>query len=141
MRDSRADEAQIVSYDPAKGYATGVHELTVAPASLKAGEPLTVIATYWALAPDAAETFGMYRYAGLALDDLYVKGFNFNPEPFNFTEGGGEYRTTMTIYVPPNVSPGTYTVQWSSKVSRPQATSKSRSRSLADRSGATDDSW
>lgn len=100
------------SYDPAQGYRTGVRSVTVTPEIVKPGEKITIVTTYWALAPDSNTVFGVHRYAGLLFTGDVVRGFRFNPEPFQFSEGGGEYQTTMELTIPPAAIPGPYSMQW-----------------------------
>lgn len=100
------------SYDAEQGYRTGVRSVFVTPQRVKPGEKLTIVTTYWALAPAASETFGVHRYAGIALTGDFLRGFRFNPEPFQFTEGGGEFQTTIELEVPAATDPGTYSLYW-----------------------------
>lgn len=100
------------SYDASQGYRAGVRRITVQPASVKPGQKITIVTTYWALAPTAAESFGLRRYAGIAISGSFLRGFRFNPEPFRFAEGGGEYETTIELDVPAQVPPGSYSLHW-----------------------------
>jgi uncharacterized protein YcfJ len=109
---NRDETVKTVSYDPAQGYRAGVSDVSVTPASVKAGGTITVVTTYWALAPTASVSFGMSRFAGIGISGIYLRGFTFNPQPFQFGDGGGQYQTTMEIHLPDKVSPGQYTVQW-----------------------------
>lgn len=112
---SREDVIKMVSYDPAQGYRTGVRDITVTPSFVKPGGTITVVTTYWALSPVASVRFGMSRFAGIAFGatgNAYLRGFTFNPQPFEFSDGGGQYETTMEIHLPPSSPPGEYNVQW-----------------------------
>lgn len=116
IQDKRlANRDQVIAaqaYDPSQGYRTGVRNVTVSPATVKPGEKITIVTTYWALAPTASESFGVRRYAGIELSGAYLRGFRFNPEPFQFGEGGGEYETTIELGIPENTPPGSYGVHW-----------------------------
>lgn len=116
MQDKRlATRDQVIaaeSYDAAQGYRAGVRSITVEPALVKPGQKITIVTTYWALAPTAAEEFGVRRYAGIALSETFLRAFRFNPEPFRFAEGGGEYQTTIELDVPPQTPPGSYSLHW-----------------------------
>ncbi len=109
---NRDDVMRANSYDPAQGYRTGVRSVSVTPSTIKPGEKITIVTTYWALAPLVSVSFGVRRYAGIALSGSFLKGFRFNPEPFEFGEGGGEYETTIEIGIPPATPPGSYTLHW-----------------------------
>jgi hypothetical protein len=109
---NRDETVQTVSYDPTEGYRAGVSDVSVSPAYVKPGGTITVVTTYWALAPSAKAQFGMSRFAGIAISGIYLRGFTFNPQPFQFGDGGGRYQTTLDIHLPDKVSPGQYTVQW-----------------------------
>jgi outer membrane lipoprotein SlyB len=108
----RDDVMLAESYDPAQGYRTGVRSVSVSPETVKAGEKITIVTTYWALAPTADEKFGVHRYAGIALTGDFLRGFRFSPDPFQFAGGGGEYQTTIELEVPAATSPGTYSLHW-----------------------------
>ncbi|HEX2122765.1 MAG TPA: hypothetical protein VHL59_14100 [Thermoanaerobaculia bacterium] len=113
QRMASRDEVMLAeSYDPSQGYRAGVRRISVEPASVKPGQKITIVTTYWALAPGAAETFGLRRYAGIALSGSFLRGFRFNPEPFRFADGGGEYQTTIELDVPAQTPPGSYTLHW-----------------------------
>jgi outer membrane lipoprotein SlyB len=99
-------------YDPSQGYRAGVREVTVSPSTVKPGEKVTIVTTYWVLTPTLGESFGVRRYAGIELSGTYLRGFRFNPEPFQFGEGGGEYQTTIELGVPQKTPPGSYSVHW-----------------------------
>jgi hypothetical protein len=109
---NRNDVMQAESYDPAQGYRAGVRMIDVSPLTVKPGGTITVTTRYWALTPGANESFNVYRYAGISVSGVYLRGFRFNPEPFQFSDGGGEYQTTMDIQLPESVSPGPYSVHW-----------------------------
>src|SRR5262249_6172467 len=100
------------AYDPAQGHRAGIKHVTVTPEIVKPGRTLTVGTTYLALAPVASESFSVFRYAGISLSGVYLRGFRFSPEPFSFSDGGGEFQTTMEIQLPEKVSPGSYSVHW-----------------------------
>lgn len=116
MRDrrlaSRDEVATMVSYDPAQGYRSGIQEVTVTPNTVQAGGTITVTTSYWALGPTASETVGMSRYAGISIAGAYLRGFTFKPDPMKFGEGGGQFETTIEVQLPPEVSPGMYSVMW-----------------------------
>lgn len=116
IQDKRLANRDVVmlaeSYDPAQGYRTGVRSVSVAPETIRAGEKITIVTTYWALAPTVDETFGVNRYAGIALTGDFLRGFRFSPDPFRFADGGGEYQTTIELEVPAGASPGTYSLHW-----------------------------
>jgi hypothetical protein len=109
---SRDEVAAMVSYDPAQGYRSGVREVRVTPNTVQAGGKITVTTSYWALGPTASETLGMSRYAGISISGAYLRGFTFKPDPMKFGEGGGQFETTIEVQLPPEVSPGTYSVVW-----------------------------
>jgi hypothetical protein len=109
---SREEVATMVSYNPTQGYRSGVQTVSVSPQTVKAGEKITVTTSYWALGPTASETVGMSRFAGIAISGVYLRGFAFKPDPMKFGEGGGQFETTIEVQLPPEVSPGTYSVIW-----------------------------
>lgn len=109
---SRDEVATMVSYDPAQGYRSGVQTITVTPSTVQAGGKITVTTSYWALGPGQSETIGMSRFAGIAISGAYLRGFTFKPSPMSFGEGGGQFETTIEVQLPPEVSPGTYSVVW-----------------------------
>jgi hypothetical protein len=116
IQDRRlADRNEVMraqSYEPSQGYRTGVRKVTVTPESVKPGQKITIVTTYWALAPTADDTYGVNRYAGLLFTGDIIRGFRFNPEPFQFGQGGGEYQTTIELEIPAAAIPGTYSMQW-----------------------------
>jgi hypothetical protein len=109
---SRDEVMRAESYDPAQGYRAGVRNVVVTPETVKPGGKITVVTTYWALAPNDAEKLGLHRYAGISVSGVYLRGFRFNPEPFQFGAGGGEFQTTIEVSLPETVSPGSYNVHW-----------------------------
>lgn len=109
---SREEVMRAESYEPAQGYRTGIRSISVTPATVSPGEKITIVTTYWALAPAADVHFGVHRYAGLLYTGDVVRGFRFNPEPFRFAHGGGEYETTIELEIPAAAIPGSYSVQW-----------------------------
>lgn len=109
---SRDEVAALVSYDPSQGYRSGVRKVTVTPDTVQAGGTITVTTSYWALGPTASETVDVSRYAGISISGAYLRGFTFKPNPMKFGEGGGQFETTMEVQLPPEVSPGTYSILW-----------------------------
>ena len=109
---NRGEVMTAEAYDPAQGYRAGVRSVTIEPVSVKPGQKITIVTTYWALAPTATEAFGLRRYAGIAISGSFFRGFRFNPEPFRFAEGGGEYQTTIELDVPAKTPPGSYSLHW-----------------------------
>jgi uncharacterized protein YcfJ len=109
---TRDEVMRAQAYDPSQGYRAGVRSIIVHPSSVSPGQKITIITTYWALAPDAAESLGLRRFAGIALSGTFLRAFRFNPEPFRFADGGGEFQTTIALDVPADVPPGSYTLHW-----------------------------
>lgn len=109
---SREEVATMVAYDPAQGYRSGVQAVTVTPSAVKAGEKITITTSYWALGPTPSEPIGMARFAGISMSGAYLRGFTFKPNPMKFGDGGGQFETTIEVQLPPQVSPGTYSVHW-----------------------------
>jgi hypothetical protein len=109
---SREEVAEMVAYDPAQGYKSGVPEVTVSPSVVQAGGTITVITSYWALGPSDSGEVSMSRFAGISIAGTYLKGFTFKPNPMKFGKGGGQFETTIEVHLPPEVSPGTYNVMW-----------------------------
>ncbi len=109
---NRESVMQAMSYDSSQGYRAGVTEVKISPSVVKPGGTVTVATRYWALSPSSSETFGMSRFSGISYSGVYLRGFTFNPQPFQFSDGGGLYETVMDIALPAKVSPGEYTIQW-----------------------------
>lgn len=108
----REEVAAREGYDPSQGYRSEVRSIMVSPSVVRAGETLTVNVSYWALGPGEKEKVGMARFAGISTSGAYLRGFSFDPTPMPFGKGGGEFETTMEVQLPPEISPGTYSVVW-----------------------------
>lgn len=116
IRDRRLAKRQEVaareSYDPSQGYRGAVQKISVSPQVVYGGQTLTITTSYWALGPDAKEKLALSRFAGIATSGIYLRGFDFAPNPMRFGKGGGEFETTLELQIPPGISPGNYSVVW-----------------------------
>lgn len=108
----RQDVAAREAYEPSQGYRGAVQSLAVSPQVVYGGQTLTITTSYWALGPDPKEKLAVSRFAGIATAGIYVRGFDFAPDPMRFGKGGGEFETTLELQIPQGISPGTYSVVW-----------------------------
>lgn len=108
----RNQVAEREAYDPSQGYRGAVQTIAVSPQVVYGGQTLTITTSYWALGPDPKEKLAMSRFAGIATAGIYLRGFDFAPDPMRFGKGGGEFETTLELQIPPGISPGTYSIIW-----------------------------
>lgn len=111
----RDEVARDIDYQPDQGIVTNVRVAAVD--AVKAGGQVSLKVTYSAIGPNAREAIRLSRYAAITTESgRPLRGFAFTPDPFLFSDGGGEYETTIDIKLVQDqnvpIDPGTYFFAW-----------------------------